>query len=62
MTFKEALEYFGNKYRMAIGCNVAASTTYTWARRGFIPYAAQLEIQKLTENDLIANYDHGKKV
>lgn len=52
MKLQEAIDHFGNMYRLAKACGVSVATPYSWRRRGYIPIKSQYLIQEITNGQL----------
>ncbi len=61
MKLKEAVDYFGNMYRLAKECGISLSTPYSWRKRGYIPFESQYKIQEITNGKLRCNLKDCKR-
>ena len=60
MTITEAIQYFGNKRELARICGFKMALPHLWKFRGFIPIAAQMQIEEITDGKLKARLVDGK--
>lgn len=60
MTVDDIKEYFGSFYKAARFLNISEQSTMNWKRRGYIPIASQMKIEKLTDGALKARFEDCK--
>lgn len=58
MTFKEALEYFETKARMARKLGISPQAIQRWDDNNEIPLSRQYQIQVFTNNELVADIEY----
>lgn len=61
MTPEEVYQYFGSAYTAAKAIGVTKQAIAKWLKKRFIPFNRQIEIQKITKGDLIAQEGDAKK-
>lgn len=62
MVLNELYEYFGTWTNLMRELNLGNSTYQTWRRNGYIPFKAQLLIEKQTKGLFKAREEHGRPV
>jgi hypothetical protein len=55
MTLEEAKQYFKTYYKMAKTLNITPQAIQFWRKQGYIPYLHQLNLERLTEGELLAD-------
>lgn len=60
MTIDDIKKYFGTFYRFNKLTGQSINNCYNWQKRGFIPIASQVKIEKLTGGELKASLEHIK--
>lgn len=55
MTLEDAKQYFKTYYKMAKTLNITPQAIQFWRKKGYIPYLHQLNLERLTEGDLLAD-------
>ena len=55
MTLEEAKQYFKTYYKMAKTLNITPQAILFWRKQGYIPYLHQLNLERLTEGELLAD-------
>lgn len=59
MKIIEVYEYYGRNWaRISRELGLGVRTPYYWRQTGYIPYRAQVMIEKFTNGALIADMDH----
>jgi hypothetical protein len=60
MKLDEAVNYFGNMYRLSKECGFSLATPYSWRLRGHIPFESQYKIEKVSKGALKAKLEDSK--
>lgn len=60
MKVEDLKEYFGSFYKAARFLNISEQSTMNWKRKGYIPIASQMKIEKLTQGALKARFEDCK--
>ncbi len=55
MTYEQLLMHYGSIQKSSRALNIKRQLIQNWRKRGYIPYDAQLMIQHITEQALIAD-------
>jgi predicted site-specific integrase-resolvase len=58
MNLEEAKKYFKTYYRMAKVLQVTPQAIQHWIKAGYIPYLHQLNLERLTEGELMADEEN----
>lgn len=60
MTINDVYNYYWRNWSNAMRHLKMGKNTYQyWKRRGYIPIATQIRIEKATRGELVAHADHG---
>lgn len=62
MTFEELKKYYGTAVEMTRALGIGINAPQYWKKHGYIPYSAQLLIEKKTNGRFTAQEQHGKPV
>jgi predicted site-specific integrase-resolvase len=54
---KDIEDYFKTGYAFSKHTNMSANTLTNWIKAGYIPYASQKRIEKVTDGQLVAEWD-----
>ena len=58
MQLEEAKKYFKTYYKMAKVLQVTPQAIQHWRKQGYIPYLHQLNLERLTEGELMADEEN----
>lgn len=58
MILEEAKKYFKTYYKMAKVLQVTPQAIQHWRKQGYIPYLHQLNLERLTEGELMADEEN----
>jgi hypothetical protein len=53
MSLDEAIEYFGNLYKVCLALGIAPQNMTKWKKQNYIPYLQQHRLAVITEGDLL---------
>ena len=62
MTLDEIKQYFGTGYQFEKRTGWAHTNYTYWKRKGYIPMLTQSKLERLTNGDLKADYQHGESI
>lgn len=57
MILEQVKEYYGTSYNFEKETDMSHTNFVTWAMRGYIPYASQRRLERLTKGKLKASQD-----
>lgn len=60
MTPQDIKGYFRTGYKFSKITKMSANTMSNWVKLGYVPYASQKKIEKLTNGQLIAEWDENE--
>lgn len=58
MTLEEAKKHFKTYYKIAQTLKITPQAIQFWRKQGYIPYLHQLNLERLTEGELLADEEN----
>jgi hypothetical protein len=62
MTVDDVKKYFNNGYEFARRTDMCRASYQNWIKRGYIPIATQVRLERITEGGLKADLNHVTRV